>query len=96
MPQHFLVEGSQLTRKCRKSRLSNLNIMIGGIEACANAADDLPIEDYRQSALHFGEIARSNRCKTTLIDCILERFSRPFLKSAAVRAFPGANSTLAT
>jgi len=55
-----------------KSSLRNLRIMIRGVEACADTANNLPINDNWKAALHLGEVTRCYCCKATLIDCVLE------------------------
>src|SRR5258706_16017411 len=70
------LDGMPLARKCREPGLGDLRIMIRSVEACADAANDLSIDDDWKTTFHLGEIARRHRREPALIDFVLDRFGR--------------------
>src|SRR5271165_2630117 len=68
--------------KCGKPCLRDLHIVVRRIEARADAADHLTIDDDRQASLHRDEVTCRDQCDTTVIDGVLERLAR-FLEQSS-------------
>ena len=67
---------SRLMLQNGKPRLCDLYVMLWGIEARADTAYHLAIDDDRQASLHFDEIMRRNKSDTAVIYGILECFAQ--------------------
>jgi hypothetical protein len=59
-----------------KADARDLDIMLGGVEAGAYAADDLSVDHDRKTALHLEKVTRGNSRGPAVIDGILQSLRR--------------------
>jgi hypothetical protein len=74
--------------------LRDLHVVLRRVEARPDGTNHLAIDDDRKPALHFREARCRYGSEATLVDRVLKPWLG-FLNNAAVRALPGASSTLA-
>lgn len=81
-------------RDRRQAGLCDLFVVLWHVETRPDGTDHFAAGDNREAALHLDKARRGNGGDAAVVDRFLERLAR-LLDKAAVRALPGASSTLA-